>query len=64
MKARQNNGLKFSHFSFQMVAAIILSVWIGNKIDKYFDIMPYGLIISLIIGSVAPLYGAWKDSGS
>ncbi len=62
MKAPQSSWLKFSYVSFQIMAAIILFGLLGYKIDGYLSISPYGLIISLVIGSVASLYGIWKDS--
>jgi len=44
------------------MAAIIFFGLLGYKIDEYLYISPYGLIISLVIGSIASLYGIWKDS--
>ena len=62
MKARKNNWLKFSYVGFQICASICLFGWIGHKIDQYFSISPYGLIISLFVGAAGSLYGIWVDS--
>ncbi len=62
MKAPQSSWLKFSYVGFQITASIMLFGWLGYKIDKYFSISPYGLIISLVVGSIVSLYGIWRDS--
>ena len=62
MKAQKNNWLKFSYVGFQICGSILLFGWIGYKIDQYLNISPYGLIISLFIGTVSSLYMIWVDS--
>ena len=34
--------------------------WLGNQIDKYFSIEPYGLVFGLLLGGWFSLYEVWK----
>ena len=64
MKGRNNNWLTFSSIGIQIALLLLLFGWLGNQVDKYFSINPYGFIIGLLIGASFSLYEIWKTINS
>ena len=62
MKDQKNNWFKYSNIGFQISISIFFFGWIGYKMDQYYNLSPYGLLIGLLLGSIVSLYGVWKDS--
>ena len=60
MKGQKNNWLSFSSIGFQITASLLFFGWLGNQIDKYFSIEPYGLVFGLLLGGWFSLYEVWK----
>jgi ATP synthase protein I len=51
--------IKTSAVGLEFGLAIVVGMLIGYFIDRYFSTSPYGLIIGLIIGSVAAAKRLW-----
>ena len=60
MKGQKTNWLALSSIGFQIAASLLLFGWIGNQIDKYFLISPYGLVLGLLLGGWFSLYEIWE----
>ena len=64
MKDPKTNWLTFSSIGSQIALLLLLFGWLGNQVDKYFSINPYGLIVGLLIGASFSLYEIWKTINS
>ncbi len=54
--------LKYSGMAFQLVAAILIGVFIGKKLDAYFQFdRPYMTAVSALLFLLAGLYLSLKD---
>lgn len=53
---------RYSTMAFQMIATVLLGLFLGIKLDKWLDMKkPVFLIILLILSGVAAFYFAFKD---
>lgn len=59
----QNNGfLKYTGLGFQMIATILLGVWLGTTLDNYFEMKTPIFTASLsLFAVVAAIYLGVKD---
>ena len=53
--------LKYSGLAFQLLAALLLGMLAGKKLDNYFNTEPYLLAICLLFGLAAGMYLVIKD---
>jgi len=60
MRDQKNNWLSYSTIGFQIGASLLLFGWIGNKIDNYLLLSPYGLVLGLLLGGSLSMYELWK----
>ena len=51
--AKKNNWLKFIMVGTELAFSILAGIFIGSKIDQYFDKTPLFTIIGVILGSIA-----------
>lgn len=56
-----HNYMKYSGMAFQMGAVILVGVFIGKKLDAYFETEPYLLIVMALFSIFAALYTTLKD---
>ena len=56
----QNNWVKYSNLGFQIMATLGVFGWLGYWLDNRFpDLQPLFLIVSLLFGAVFALYHLW-----
>ena len=59
---KANAYLKYSGMAFQLVAAILIGVFVGKKLDAYFQFdRPYMTAASALLFLLAGLYVSLKD---
>lgn len=56
-----NAYMKYSGMAFQMGAIILVGVYIGKKLDAYFETEPYLLVAMALFSIFAALYSTLKD---
>lgn len=62
----RNSGLqdfaRYSGLAFQMIAIILISTWIGTRLDKFFDLnTPVFTIVLALLGVFGGIYTAVRD---
>lgn len=45
-----------------LATPILLGVFVGYQLDKYFDTKPIWLLVLLLFGTVSSFYNLWKLS--
>ena len=57
MAKNQTNWMQYSSLGFQIVATILIFLWLGTKLEYYFKInSPYGQLLGTFLGIFASLY--------
>ena len=58
-----NDWLQYSGIGIQMAATIMISWWIGEKSESYFNILikPWGQLLGLFFGMFASIYNLIKQ---
>ena len=60
-REQPNDWIKYSGLGFQMIAAILVFVFIGMYVDEYFGTEPTLTLILALVGVAAGLYVALRD---
>ena len=57
MTKKPANWMQYSSLGFQIVATILIFLWLGTKLEDYFRInSPYGQLLGTFLGIFASLY--------
>ena len=57
MTKKPANWMQYSGLGFQIVATILIFLWLGTKLEYYFIInSPYGQLLGTFLGIFASLY--------
>jgi len=57
MPKKSKNWLAYSGLGIQMVATMLLCLWLGGKVERYFFLpYPWGQLTGLFFGVFASIY--------
>ena len=61
-KKKTNEALKYAGMATQMAGAIFIGIWLGGKVDAYFELSkPYFLVLGAFIMLGAIFYLIFKN---